>query len=251
MMKTEWDYSHLAEAYLKRPEYAPSAINQILEVVGISTDGKVCDVGAGVAHLTLELAKRGLNVVAVEPNDEMRRFGTKRTAELSNVTWHEGTGEQTGQKDHAFDLVTFGSSFNVTNRPLALKETVRILKAGGWFACLWNHRLLEDPIQTEIESIIRRSIPNYNYGARREDQTEVIYESGLFKEVSQIEGLITHRQSMADCIEAWRSHATLQRQAGNQFEDVIKNIEHFLQSMGKTDIEIPYITRCWVAQVKI
>lgn len=31
-MKTEWDYTNLAEAYLKRPEYAPEAIKKMFEI---------------------------------------------------------------------------------------------------------------------------------------------------------------------------------------------------------------------------
>ena len=41
----------------------------------------------------------------------------------ANVKWHEGTGENTGQNDTDFDMVTFGSSFNVCDRQLALVET--------------------------------------------------------------------------------------------------------------------------------
>ena len=52
MIKTEWDYSKLANAYLKRPDYSAIAIDKMIEVVGLS-NGFVCDVGAGVAHLTI------------------------------------------------------------------------------------------------------------------------------------------------------------------------------------------------------
>ena len=31
-MKTNWDYTKLADAYLKRPDYAPSAINEMFNV---------------------------------------------------------------------------------------------------------------------------------------------------------------------------------------------------------------------------
>ena len=34
-MKTEWDYTNLAEAYLKRPEYAESAIDEMLRLTGV------------------------------------------------------------------------------------------------------------------------------------------------------------------------------------------------------------------------
>ena len=168
-MKTNWDYTSLAESYVKRPDYAGTAIDWIVETAGIGRGAKVCDVGAGVAHLTIMLAERGLDVVAVEPNDAMRALGIKRTERFSNVRWFEGTGEKTGQPDATFDLVTFGSSFNVTDRELALKETARILKPEGWFACMWNHRDLSDPLQSKIEAIIGSHVEGYSYGSRRED----------------------------------------------------------------------------------
>jgi ubiquinone/menaquinone biosynthesis C-methylase UbiE len=249
-MKTQWDYTALADAYLKRPDYADAAIDAMLSIAGAEKGDKFCDVGAGVAHLTLMLAARGLEVVAVEPNDAMRANGINRTAELTNVCWHEGTGEQTGQAAQFFDMVTFGSSFNVCDRQLALKETARILKPRGWFACMWNHRLLSDPIQAEIESIIKSRVQGYGYGTRREDQTQVIDESGLFGPVVHLDSRVMHEQTISECVEAWRSHATLERQAGAAFLDVVKAIEEFLMGLGKESIQIPYSTNIWVAQLR-
>ena len=189
-MKTEWDYTELAEAYLKRPDYAQEAIDRMLEVAGVKKGDNVCDVGAGAAHLTLKLAEYGLHVCAVEPNDAMRANGIRRTSDFKTVQWFEGVGEHTGMEEHKFDLVTFGSSFNVCNRQEALEEARRILKDRGWFACMWNHRDLDDPLQKEIEQILKKEIDGYDYGTRREDQTEIIDQSGLFGEVIYVEGTV-------------------------------------------------------------
>ena len=248
-MKTEWDYTTLADAYLKRPDYSDAAIDAMLKIAGAEKGDKFCDVGAGVAHLTLMLAARGLDVTAVEPNDAMRANGMKRTASLSNVRWHEGTGEQTGQATQAFDMVTFGSSFNVCDRPVALKETARILKPRGWFACMWNHRQLEDPVQAQIETIIKERVTGYGYGARREDQTSVIDASGLFGPVVHLDSRVIHEQTIAECVEAWRSHATLERQAGNAFAAVVTAIEDYLVSLKVETIRIPYSTNIWITQL--
>jgi len=249
-MKTEWDYTVLADAYLKRPDYADAAIDAMLSIAGVKQGASVCDVGAGVAHLTLMLAARGLQVMAVEPNDAMRNNGIKRTLELGNVAWHEGTGEATGQAAQAFDMVTFGSSFNVCDRQQALKETARILKPRGWFACMWNHRHLDDPIQARIEAIIKERVQGYAYGTRREDQSAAIDASGLFGAVVHLDARVIHQQTIAECLEAWRSHATLQRQAGAAFPEVISAIEDYLQSLGTDSIQIPYATNIWVARLK-
>jgi ubiquinone/menaquinone biosynthesis C-methylase UbiE len=249
-MKTEWDYTSLADAYLQRPDYSDAAIDAMLTLAGLAHGDKVCDVGAGVAHLTLMLAERGLDVVAVEPNDAMRANGVKRTQAYSNVHWYEGTGEVTGQSANTFDMVTFGSSFNVCDRQLALVETARILKPHGYFACMWNHRQLDDPIQARIESIIREHVPGYGYGTRREDQTDEINKSHLFGPVVHLDSRISHKQSISDCVEAWRSHATLERQSGDAFHSIIESIENYLTGLGTDSIQIPYSTNIWIARLR-
>ncbi len=249
MIKTKWDYTELAKTYAQRPEYAPTAIDAMVAIADVSAGDAVCDVGAGVAHLTLPLAARELNVFAVEPNDAMRERGMVRTREFDNVRWFEATGEHTNQDDSAFELVTFGSSFNVCDRPAALLEAARILKARGWFACMWNHRNLADPIQAAIEKIIVQQLGTYDYGSRREDQTETINQSGLFGPVCRLEADVVHVQPVEECIAAWRSHGTLQRQAGEQFGSVIEAIEKHLHNLNTPSVLVPFTTRIWMAQL--
>ncbi len=249
-MKTEWDYTSLADAYLERPDYAPNAISKLLEIAGVKKGDKVCDIGAGVAHLTLPLAEYGCIVEAVEPNDAMRANGIKRTEKYTTVSWYEGTGENTTRATGDFDFVTFGSSFNVCDRQKALEETYRLLKSKKFFTCMWNHRELEDPIQKSIENIIKKYISDYGYGTRREDQTDVINNSGLFVNCQYVEGTVKHTQQIEKVVEAWRSHATLQRQAQDKFYPIVNEIEEYLKSLHTDSIEIPYTTRAWIAQRK-
>lgn len=249
-MEIDWDYTKLAKAYLKRPDYAETAINAMLSIADTKKKSKVCDVGAGVAHLTLMLASREMDVIAVEPNDAMRAIGMDRTVNMDNVRWHKGTGENTEQSDRVFDMVTFGSSFNVCDRQIALKETARILKPHGWFVCMWNHRVLEDPIQSSIEKIIKSYVLTYDYGARREDQTKVIEASGLFEPVIGLNSRVVHEQTISECVEAWRSHATLERQAGASFPAVVNAIEEYLIGLKRNVIQIPYCTNIWLARLQ-
>ncbi len=251
-MKTTWDYTNLASTYRLRPQYATPAIDAIFSISGAKPGDKICDVGAGVGHLTVHHIRAGHTTVAVEPNDEMRRIGAETTQALGEVVWKEGTGESTAEPSRAFNLVTFGSSFNVCDRQLALIETHRILKEGGWFACLWNHRDLSDPIQEAVEKIIANRIPGYSYGSRREDQTEIIRKSGLFEEPVKISSIVFHEISVKDSVEAWRSHATLERQAGDKFSELIKEIEEVLLDLNSNDREktfmVPYETVAWIAK---
>ena len=113
----------------------------------------------------------------------MMEVGVGRTAHHRNVEWCRAPGEDTKRPSGAYDLVTFGSSFNVVDQALAMKETVRLLKPDGWFSCTWNHRDLNDQLQNEVEQIIGDLVPGYDYGTRRADQAPVLRASGLFHEL--------------------------------------------------------------------
>ena len=249
-MKTDWDYTNHASAYLHRPSYSEEAISKFVEAAGLKSGDPVCDVGAGCAHLTIPLAERGFNVTAIEPNDDMRAHGMERTKDYSNVRWVEATMEETTMEDNAFAATTFGSCFGVTDRANTLHEMKRILKDGGWFACMWNHRDFSDTLQSEIENHIRTSIEGYDYGVRRADQTDAINESGLFTEVMKVEAPILHKQSAESWIEAWRSHMTLKRQAKEQFGQIVDHIEKIVRQLNQDVLDLPYVTRMYYAQLK-
>lgn len=239
-----WDYSKLARHYDKRPDYSSAALQTLFDHIGLGAAWSVVDMGAGTGKLTRQLSKVGCEIAAVEPNAAMRRIGMDNVQQ-HNCRWLDTMAEHTGLPNTAFDLVIFGSSFNVVDQCKALQESARLLRPGGWFACLWNHRDLTDDLQQAVEGIILSSLPDYDYGSRRRDQAQVIDDSGLFGEVQKTESRFLRELDALAYVEAWRSHATLARQAGDQFPKIIDAIEELVSGM-KT-IEVPYHTRIWYA----
>ena len=246
-MRVDWDYTELADSYLRRPGYAETAIDALLERSGVQAGLPVCDIGAGTGILTVALAQRGLTVTAVEPNLAMAAHGRRQTVQWQ-VPWVEAVAEATVLPDAAFNLVTFGSSFNVTRQELALREVVRILRTNGWMACLFNHRVLDDPLQQRVQAVISREVPGFSHGSRREDQAPIIVASGLFHAVEAFDRPVVHRMPWSDYLDAWRSHCTLKRQAGDRFPAVIEAIANEVHLAPQSWIEVPYQTRVWMAQ---
>ena len=114
---------------------------------------------------------------------------------------------------------------------------------------MWNWRDLKDPVQSEIENIIKSYVKDYSYGTRREDQTEVIRESGRFEDIQSFSGRVVHEVPVEDVIEGWRSHGTLHRQVGEKFGSVVEDIAKYLRSLGRKSIPVPYETHIWMARV--
>src|SRR5580658_304884 len=200
-LKVNWDYTEHASHYDKRADYSYDAIKELVSATGCVPQKPVAEVGAGTGKLTKELLKHGLTVKSVEPNDAMREIGIKNTRGKT-VTWSVGTGEATGLLTRSAQAVFFGSSFNVVDQRAALAEVARILMPRGWFACMWNHRNLDDPIQQKIESIIKAHIPAYSYGTRREDPTHIINSSGYFAAAKSIERTFNWEMPKSDIVVA-------------------------------------------------
>ena len=245
-MKTKWDYSDRAATYDKRANYSNLAINQLLENLKVSDEHLIADIGAGTGKLSIPLLKKNLNVICVEPNKNIREIGISNTERL-NASWIEGTGENTTLDDNSVDFVFFGSSFNVLDQDKALLETKRILKKNGAFACMWNHRDLLDNKQKKIENIIKKFIPQYDYGKRRESPTDIINKSSFFAKVQRIEKNFIVKMSTKDIVEAWESHETLARQAKNDFKKIISEIKKLLENDNFHDV--PYSTKIWYAHL--
>ncbi len=244
----EWDYTALAESYSHRPNYADGAIDTLVEVAHLNAGDPVLDLGAGTGHLTLKLAARNLDVIAVEPNPRMREIGESRTSGLPNVWWHDALMEQTGLQDGAFALLTYGSSFGVADYDATLREARRLLRSGGQLAVLFNHRDLDDPLQSKIETLIQREVPSYSYGDRRADQSKFIESSGLFASVHRFEVSFVYEQSTKAWLAAWSSHATLVRQAGSRFNEIVTTIEDLVLRECPETASIPYTTRVWIGK---
>jgi ubiquinone/menaquinone biosynthesis C-methylase UbiE len=143
-----------------RPEYAPEALDRAEEVLGLTADSRVVDLAAGSGKLTRALAQRFAEVVAVEPNDEMRGVLAGRSAGIRVLA---GTAERMPLPDDFADAVFVGDAFHWFDGQAAVAELVRVLRPEGGVALLWNHwwsdgddrmvNTLEPPLPAEAQAL--------------------------------------------------------------------------------------------------
>ena len=74
MIKVAWDYSEFAAHYDKRADYSENCLDAVFHKVSSDKSYPVVDLGAGTGKLTLPLLHHGYSVIAVEPNENMRRL---------------------------------------------------------------------------------------------------------------------------------------------------------------------------------
>lgn len=114
-----------------RPGYPAEAV----DVVGLPSSTAVVDLGAGTGKLTRLLASRFDDVVAVEPDDEMRRL---LVAHCPGVEPLLGSAEQIPLADASADALFAAECFHWFENERALMEMARVLRPRGVLVLMWN-----------------------------------------------------------------------------------------------------------------
>jgi len=129
-------FGRIASDYdVARPEYATEAIDRAAEELELGTDARIVDLAAGSGTLTRALSERFRDLVAVEPDEEMRAVLAQRP---TNFEVRVGTAERIPLPDASVDAVFVGDAFHWFDGPLAVAEIDRVLRPGRGVALLWN-----------------------------------------------------------------------------------------------------------------
>ncbi len=241
-----WDYTRLADAYDRRADYHAGLVARTIDAMDMAPGTLALEVGAGTGKLTGLLCRPGLEVLATEPNARMRDIALGKPALRTGVRWVACRGEALPLRAASAGLVAYGSSFNVLPVRAALDECARVLAPGGYWMALWNHRDLDDPLQREVEALIRRRLPAYDYGRRRASPEPDVAAHGAFGTVRADAQRFVIEMPAADWLQAWQSHATLERQAGSSLPHILEGIRALVGDARM--LQVPYITRVWTAR---
>src|SRR5687768_13852072 len=144
-------FTDRTDDYVKyRPSYPKDAIDAIVAGLEGSPVRAAADIGAGTGIAARLLGDRGLSVVAVEPNQEMR----DAAAPPPRVVWRDGTAEATGLEQGSVDLVLAAQAFHWFRAEETLREFARILRPDGRLSLMWNRRRRDDPFTAGYRAAI-------------------------------------------------------------------------------------------------
>jgi SAM-dependent methyltransferase len=163
MSKPTERFTSRADAYARyRPGYPPEAVTLLQQRCGLSAQAVVADIGSGTGILTALLLKSGAQVFAVEPNGAMRAAAEAALHAVPRFHSVNGTAEATTLAAESVDLLVAGQAFHWFDAPLARLEALRVIRAGGWGALLWNERPTEaTAFLADYEALLKRHAPQY------------------------------------------------------------------------------------------
>jgi len=144
-------FSPHADAYAaNRPSYPPEALDALLRGLGNPSQLTIADVGAGTGIASEQLAGRGANVCAVEPNADMRTLAVHNP----RVVWRDGTAEATGLPDKSVDVAAAFQAFHWFDAGAAVAEFRRISRKR--IALLQYERDEREPFAAAYGELVRR-----------------------------------------------------------------------------------------------
>lgn len=133
-------FSDRVEDYVKyRPSYPAEMLSFILEH-GITPNSMVCDIGSGTGILSELLLKKGIKVIGIEPNNEMRKYSEQLMEKYPKFEPISASAEETGLLDSSIDVITSAQAFHWFDRNKCREEFSRILKKDGTVFLIWNKR---------------------------------------------------------------------------------------------------------------
>lgn len=218
-----------------RPDYAPEAVDWLVEQLELEPGDLVADVAAGTGKLTRPLGDRGLQVVPVEPLAAMFEPLVSH-----RPTVVQALAERLPFRDRSFDAVTVGQGMHWFDKERAAAEFGRVLRTGGRMGLIWNARDRTDPFVDDLWSImdaVEKRAPWRNHEA------PVTHDIPGFGEATHRHFASVQRVDRNGVHDRFLSVSHVAALPPDQRADVIRSVDETLDhhfGSGADHFEIPY-----------
>lgn len=151
------------------------------------------DVGCGTGISTMLFSNRGIKVIGIEPNDDMRNtaqnlavqsaeqfHAQNRPSSFIVPEYRDGTAEDTKLPDCSADVLLSAQAFHWFDAEKALSEFHRVLKPGGYVVLMWNERDESDPFSKSYGDLFRELPETAKVEMRRGIAGEPLLTNKLF-----------------------------------------------------------------------
>jgi SAM-dependent methyltransferase len=152
-------FGEVADEYDRiRPGYPAALVDDVLAYARLQ-DAPALEVGAGTGKATLAFAERGVDIVAIEPDEAMAAVLARRVAGQPKVVVTVAAFEDYAPS-RPFGLLFSGQAWHWMDPASRWRRAAAALAPGGALALFWNEDRLADPdVATKVLAAHREHAP--------------------------------------------------------------------------------------------
>jgi SAM-dependent methyltransferase len=188
-------FGEVAELYdTARASYPDALMDDVIAFAG-GPAVRALEVGAGTGKATVGFAARGLEILALEPSEDMAAVARRNCQPFPRVRIEPTSFEDWPAEPGGFGLVYSAQAWHWVQPEVRYRKAAEILIPRGTLALFWHRTEWRDePVRDELERLYQRLVPGLHarrpgfpgLGAQGEDSTagQEARESGLFTGVT-------------------------------------------------------------------
>ena len=143
-----------------RSGYPGALFDDIVEAADLSPGDKALEVGCGTGKATEDFARKGLDVLALDPGGDMIAAARRRLAPFARVRFVETTFEAWPIEGRAFKLVAAAQSWHWVAPDIRFAKAADALAAGGSLAVFGSAPMeIPLPLSEALVEIYARCAP--------------------------------------------------------------------------------------------
>lgn len=133
-------FDRVAEQYDRyRSGYPEQLADDVVRLSGIAPGGRILEIGSGTGKATVLFARRGFEILGLEPGAHLRAVAERNLAEFRGVRFVGATFEAWEPRGLTVDLVIAAQSFHFLDPEVALGKVARVVRPGGALAVFGHH----------------------------------------------------------------------------------------------------------------
>ncbi|HEX6292127.1 MAG TPA: methyltransferase domain-containing protein [Herpetosiphonaceae bacterium] len=231
-------FDEVAELYDRiRPSYPAELVEAIIDVTQLRVTARILEIGCGTGQATLPFARRGYEMLCLEPGRNLAAVAAENLRAYPNVTIENVTFEDWPLPSQAFDLVISATAFHWLADEIKYVKTAQALDDTGWIALCWN--MTPDHCDTLDEAMdlayrthapkIGRAPDHPSFAAQVQERADQIERSGCFRNlvVRQFPWTKTYStRQYLDLLDTYSDHRTLPEPRKRALFEAIGEILH-------------------------
>jgi SAM-dependent methyltransferase len=127
-----------------RPRYPDELFSTLIDIADLDAEARLLEIGPGTGQATTPFARRGFQIIAVEPGKSLAAVAKRELTRYKNAQVVNVSFEEANLPSKSFDLVYAATSFHWIDPSVKFSKTHQLLKDKGHLAVIRTDHISDE-----------------------------------------------------------------------------------------------------------